>query len=225
MSEQLPNESSQITPITAPSESPVSSCQCKEGCGIHHKPKTYSGRPLIEMVLAGLIGGGLMFGLVQHFGSVSDTTGSQDTDKKVVGDILPGVEDDQLIRLVEERSAGVVSIIISKEVAPAPTFGSLPFFFPFNTTPQEPQTEGDATGESKKQQVGSGSGFIVSSDGLVVTNKHVVSDEGATYTVVLSGGKEFEAKVLARDPYNDIAILKIEGSDFPVLPLGNSDAI
>jgi serine protease Do len=77
----------------------------------------------------------------------------------------------------------------------------------------------------KKQQVGSGSGFIVSADGLIVTNKHVVSDDEATYTVVQSGGKEFEAKVLGKDPNNDIAILKIEGENFPVLPLGDSDAI
>jgi S1-C subfamily serine protease len=52
-----------------------------------------------------------------------------------------------------------------------------------------------------------------------------VSDDEATYTVVQSGGKEFEAKVLGKDPNNDIAILKIEGENFPVLPLGDSDAI
>lgn len=67
--------------------------------------------------------------------------------------------------------------------------------------------------------------FFASADGLVVTNKHVVSDEAATYTVVVNGGKEYEAKVLGKDPNNDIAILKVEGTDFPVLPLGDSDAI
>lgn len=173
-----------------------------------------------QMVLAGLVGGGLMFGLINHFGITSskDTTSKTNQEQMAV---LPGIEDESLIRLVEQRSAAVVSIVISKEVKQAPSFGGLPFFFPFNNTaPQQ-----DATGEVKKQQIGSGSGFIVTEDGLIVTNKHVVSDEEATYTVVQSGGKEFEAKVLARDPNNDVAILKIEGTGFPVLPLGDSDAI
>ncbi len=174
----------------------------------------------LQMVVAGLVGGGLMFGLINHFGI---TQSKEAIEKPAEGQmaVLPGIEDESLIRLVEERSAAVVSIVISKEVKQAPTLGGLPFFFPFNNTaPQE-----ETTGETKKQQVGSGSGFIVSADGLIVTNKHVVNDEEATYTVVQSGGKEFEAKVLARDPNNDVAILKIEGTGFPVLPLGDSDTI
>ena len=173
----------------------------------------------LQMILAGVIGGGLMFGLINHFG----ITQSKESIEKPAEDqmaILPGIEDESLIRLVEERGTAVVSIVISKEIKQAPSLGGLPFFFPFNKTPPQ-----EATGETKKQQVGSGSGFIVSADGLIVTNKHVVSDEEATYTVVQSGGAEFAAKVLARDPNNDVAILKIEGTGFPVLPLGDSDSI
>jgi serine protease Do len=180
------------------------------------------GGTFLQMIVAGLVGGGLMFGLVNHFGTSTtsqETTVEPTTEGQMA--ILPGVEDESLIRLVEQRSAAVVSIVISKEIKQAPSFGGLPFFFPFNN--QAPQ--GEAAGEAKKQQVGSGSGFIVTADGLIVTNKHVVSDEEATYTVVQSGGKEFPATVLARDPNNDVAILKIEGSGFPVLPLGDSDAI
>ncbi len=179
-----------------------------------------AGGMFLQMIVAGLVGGGLMFGLINHFG----TPDSKDTlEKEAQGqlDVLPGIEDESLIRLVEQRSTAVVSIVISKEVKQAPALGGLPFFFPFNDTPSQE----DTTGESKKQQVGSGSGFIVTEDGLIVTNKHVVSDIDATYTVVQSGGKEFEAKVLARDPNNDVAILKIEGTGFPVLPLGDSDKI
>src|SRR3990167_6977380 len=75
------------------------------------------------------------------------------------------------------------------------------------------------------QQEGGGTGFIITSDGLIVTNKHVVSDENATYTVFTSDGKEFEAKILAHDPLNDLAVVKIEATGLPVVELGDSDQI
>ncbi|KKQ43003.1 MAG: Protease DegQ [Microgenomates group bacterium GW2011_GWC1_37_8] len=57
-----------------------------------------------------------------------------------------------------------------------------------------------------------GSGFIVTADGLIVTNKHVVSDTSSTYKVVTKDGKEHEVKQISRDPSNDIAVLKIDPS-------------
>jgi serine protease Do len=67
-----------------------------------------------------------------------------------------------------------------------------------------------------------GSGFLVSSDGYVVTNNHVVSD-GNDIVVRLDRGTEHPARVVGTDPATDLALLKIEGSGFPVLPLGDSD--
>jgi S1-C subfamily serine protease len=68
-----------------------------------------------------------------------------------------------------------------------------------------------------------GSGFIVSSDGVVVTNKHVVSSiDGATYKVITSDDKEYEVKEISRDPANDLAILKIEASGLKPVELGDS---
>ena len=57
-----------------------------------------------------------------------------------------------------------------------------------------------------------GTGFIVSSDGLIVTNKHVVSDTSSTYKVITSDGKEHEVEKISRDPSNDLAVLKINPS-------------
>lgn len=70
-----------------------------------------------------------------------------------------------------------------------------------------------------------GTGFIVSSDGLVVTNKHVVSDTTAAHKVVTQDGTEYEVKQISRDPSNDIAILKIEAPPGVLKPveLGKSD--
>ncbi len=70
---------------------------------------------------------------------------------------------------------------------------------------------------------GAGTGFIITSDGLIITNKHVVSDENTEYTVVLADGKSYDAKVQSKDPYLDFAVIKIEAKDLPVVELGDSD--
>ena len=74
----------------------------------------------------------------------------------------------------------------------------------------------------KEIRVGGGSGFIVDPDGLILTNSHVLSDPKAEYVVILDDEKRVRAEILARDPLNDIAILKIKGKNLPILPLGDS---
>ena len=70
-----------------------------------------------------------------------------------------------------------------------------------------------------------GSGFIVSKDGLVVTNKHVVSNTEASYKVITKEGKEYGVKEISRDPSNDIAILKIDAHDLKSIELGDSSEL
>lgn len=72
------------------------------------------------------------------------------------------------------------------------------------------------------QQEGGGTGFIITNDGLILTNKHV-AEAGDTLVVLTSDGKSFPAKVVAKDPTNDLAILKIDATGLPVVDLGNSD--
>jgi serine protease Do len=78
---------------------------------------------------------------------------------------------------------------------------------------------------TEERQVGGGSGFIVSHDGLVVTNRHVVDDDEARYTVVLSDGSFYNAEVVDRDPQLDIAVLRIvelPQKQLPVAEFGDS---
>jgi S1-C subfamily serine protease len=77
----------------------------------------------------------------------------------------------------------------------------------------------------KKINVGGGSGFIVSSDGTVLTNRHVVNDPKADYMVIVDEEKKYPAKVLAKDPINDVAILKIDGKNLPIIKLGSSSKL
>lgn len=70
-----------------------------------------------------------------------------------------------------------------------------------------------------------GTGFVVSEDGLIVTNKHVVSETGATYKVITKDNKEYQVKEINRDPANDIAILKINASALMPVELGDSSKL
>lgn len=68
-----------------------------------------------------------------------------------------------------------------------------------------------------------GTGIIISPDGLIVTNSHVVNKEKVQYRVVLGSGQEYPAKVLGFDKYTEVALLKIESANLPAAVLGNSD--
>lgn len=136
-----------------------------------------------------------------------------------------------VIDAVKKTNPAVVSIIISKEVPKYETyidpnkqsnpFGDLFPGFNFNV----PQYRQNGT---EKKDIGGGSGFFVSNDGLIVTNKHVVDRKDVEYTVFTNDGKKHIAKVTARDPVLDVALIKIDppvGGKFPYLSLGNSDTL
>lgn len=94
-------------------------------------------------------------------------------------------------------------------------------------TPQRKVLQFDPFGGGFSQKVEGGtpedigSGFVVSKDGLIITNKHVVSAEGK-YKVITNDNKEYEVKEISKDPSNDIAVLKIEVNDLTPIELGDS---
>lgn len=135
-----------------------------------------------------------------------------------------------VVDAVKKASPAVVSIVISEQVpiveqCPYNPFGDLPPEFQqfFGDTPD--MTQPCDTGQTQLQEVGGGSGFIISSDGLILTNKHVVSDTSASYTVITNDGKKYDAKVLARDPSQDFAVVKINATGLPTVTLGDSDGL
>lgn len=120
-------------------------------------------------------------------------------------------QEEAIIKSVNEVSGSVVSIIITEYIEQY-------YFTPFEDVPLQKRTE--------KQEIGGGSGFIVSEDGMILTNKHVVLSDDADYTVLTNDGRTFPAKILARDPVQDLAIIKIESEEpFPTVTLGDSDGL
>ncbi|MDP1709323.1 MAG: trypsin-like peptidase domain-containing protein [Candidatus Komeilibacteria bacterium] len=183
---------------------------------------------LIITIIISVVGGGLVGGVLGSLGAV--WAGSRLA--PWLGQTLPGVppekkdqtiiEDSATVDVVARSTGAVVSIIISQDLSKLynqtnslDPFGGLFFNFP-GSGQIAPQG---------KQQVGGGTGFIITTDGLIVTNRHVVDQMDAEYTVVLNDGKKFPAEVLARDTVNDVAVIRIKADNLPVLDLGDSDAV
>ena len=74
------------------------------------------------------------------------------------------------------------------------------------------------------RQEGMGSGSILYKNGYILTNNHVVGS-ASKILVMMSDGREMEAKLVGADPSSDLAVIKIDGNDLPVLPFGNSDVM
>ena len=145
-------------------------------------------------------------------------------------------EESATTEVVKKVAPSVVSIIISKDLSkiynltgPNP-FPFDDFFnngFPFNfffgnlqpkqQTPQPPQG---------KQEVGGGTGFVIDqAKGLILTNRHVVEDTEADYTVLTNDGKRLQAQVVARDAVNDLALVQVQDKGLPALEFGDSDSV
>lgn len=121
------------------------------------------------------------------------------------------------IDVANKASSSVVSIVISKDL---PVYqNNSNYYDPFTQLPQRKQTG------TQQKQVGAGSGFVISADGMIITNRHVVEDQAASYTVVFNDGTKYDAKVLARDTILDIAFIKINATNLKPLSLGSSSSL
>jgi serine protease Do len=122
------------------------------------------------------------------------------------------MDDKKVIKTIRKVIPAVVSIAIAKHLE--------------DLQKEIPKNIGDMAQMADHNgmvQVGGGSGFIIESNGLVMTNKHVISDTKAEYTVILNDDRKFAATVLSRDPINDVAILKIAVlRRLPTLQLGDA---
>lgn len=134
-------------------------------------------------------------------------------------------ETQQLQDAVAKVTPAVVSIVESQvvpqlQVTYENPFGDDPFFQGFGMQVPVYQQVGTTT-----EQVSAGTGFLVRSNGYIVTNKHVVPDANATYAVLLASGAQKTGTVVWRSPTEDLAVVKITGSGYPTVSLGDSSSL
>jgi serine protease Do len=133
----------------------------------------------------------------------------------------------RIVEAVKKAEPAVVSVIIAKDLPVLERYYENPFeddfFFDPFSFPFEFRVPRYREKGTEKKEVGGGTAFFISADGMLMTNKHVVADEEAEYTVLLNDGRKIPAEVVARDSGNDIALLKAEGGDFPALSFASDE--
>ncbi len=172
--------------------------------------------------IAGLVGGQVATQFFAFTASPSPSIGRyQDRGGTIPKAPVGSETDDRVIAVVDHASPSVVSIQIRKVVSARTRNSFAPFdFFSF---PQQPSP---SVSTGKEQVVGGGTGFIVSDDGMVLTNRHVLADEAAHYVALTNAGEEVELTILALDPINDLAVAKLAGDKkYTPLQLGDSSLV
>jgi len=132
------------------------------------------------------------------------------------------MEKSPVVQIAKKVCPAVVNIVISKDMPKLRGFYTMPFGGQQVMVPKFDKRS------KQRIKVGGGSGFIVSPDGVILTNAHVVADTKAQYTMVMDHDEasKFPIKIIARDPIHDIAILKIQGKkQFPYIDLGDSSQL
>lgn len=150
---------------------------------------------LISSLIFGFLGGVISLYSLVDISSLKDNKLGLDLGKKT----YQVSEESGVIDAVKKVSPSVVSIIAKSNIT-------------------------DIFGYTSTQQ-SAGSGFIITSDGLIITNKHVVSSPSAEYTVFTSDGQGYAGQIKAYDPLNDLAIIKIQASSLTPVELGDSDEL
>ena len=124
-----------------------------------------------------------------------------------------------IVAIAKKACPAVITIVMSKDLPKIEGFYMMPYGDSGVVMPKFK----DGLKESTK--IGGGSGFIISQDGMIITNKHVVRDTEAKYTVLTNNGDEYDVVKMYRDPLNDLAILKIEATNLKPLALGDSSKL
>lgn len=153
--------------------------------------------------------------LEKYFPKSDDITkiDSSKTDKK----LTVVYEESVITKVVEESLPSVVTVGIMKTTQ-GQSYLQIDPFNPFGGFTQIP-------GKKQKIDQNIGSGFVVTKDGFIITNKHVVADEQATYKVLTNDKKEYNVEKIYHDPLNDLAILKVTANNLKALALGDSSKL
>lgn len=162
---------------------------------------------------------------ITAFGTDSLTVWQEPSEETVELNQEQFVSDVSIPDMVASTSPAVVSVVIVAEVPVVEQYYD-EWLSPFGGFFGMPMPRQRQVG-TEEQEIGGGSGFIVSPDGYIITNRHVVESDEARYQIVLDSGKRYDAEVVARDAFYDIAVLQIdpEDTELPFLQFGQSDTL
>ena len=185
-------------------------------------------------VVAAVVGGVSAFGVSQYLADKSNDNNqilSFNGADAAIGDAMPQVGNHfaayapeqypDLTYAAENAVQAVVNIEAVREVqvGGSRSYGFDPFYEFFGI----PYGGGRSYGEPQtREQKAGGSGVIISADGYIVTNNHVIED-ATKLKVKLYDGRTFDAELIGADPTTDVALIKVDGVDLPTIPFGNSD--
>lgn len=185
-----------------------------------------SGRLIVfAVIISLLLNAALIFGLGSYYGFIPTGTAIE-SGKRTPTDTAKAYkstveQENAVVDVVKKVAPAVVSIVVTKDLP------RIEQYSPFGDDPMLRQFFGPMYRQNgtEQQEIGGGSAFIISSDGLILTNRHVVEDTEADYTVLLNDERKLKAEVVARDQINDIALLRVKATKLPTVSLGNSDSI
>jgi serine protease Do len=188
-----------------------------------------SKKPIVSAVL--LIGIGIVFGIALVSTFDTGGIGSVFAANKEIGAKNPPITLSPQVQAINDAftsasktvNATVVNIkVITESKAVNKDLRDL---FRFFGGPEDAPGGGGEEREMPKQE-GAGSGVIISTDGYIITNNHVVDEAKEDgITVILSDKKEYKAKLIGKDPLTDLAVIKVEANNLPVAHIGNSDEV
>lgn len=156
---------------------------------------------VVVIILGSLVGLGLYQALAKGYLPLQQLPSIKAPEQQKTQTVVD--EESAVINVAEKASPSVVAIGANQRVINP--------FDPFSL----PQSQNSTIG----------TGFVVSNKGIIVTNKHVVSDQNLRYNVITRDGKKFEIRKIYRDPVLDLAIVQIDGADLSSLELGDSSKL
>ncbi|RMH09450.1 MAG: DegQ family serine endoprotease [Nitrospirae bacterium] len=177
------------------------------------------------LVLTGYVTGATIGGITG--GPASALAVASPTTKATASEIGPHPTTQGFAEIVKAVRPAIVNITVTKIRTHSPELERSPNFPPFEFGPNWSDRDPfdmPPRGPLPPRSTGMGSGVLVSSEGYVVTNHHVV-DGAAEVTVTLLDKRVFTGQVIGTDPQTDLAVVKIEGSNLPAIPWGDSDTL
>jgi len=188
-----------------------------------HEPGSVAKIIILSSLLTTLLLGATGYALRGYVAAY--ITGVQHTVTQTPEIQTPLSVEEKIVQTIERVNPAVVSVLVTKDIPVYEQYYESynPFGSPRGFVVPRVRENG-----TQEQEIGGGSGFIVSNNGLIVTNRHVVSDTTARYSVLLNDGTSYDVDVLARDEQLDVAILKISEpleQSLSFVSFGDSDSL